>query len=128
MTRPAAALSYIAPVLRVADLARSLAFYRDRLGFEIVFVYEELYAEVRRDGCHIHLKCSPPAPRDQADHERAEHIDVCIVVPHVAELYAEFTSAGAPISVALREMPYGTEFYLRDPDGYILGYVQPARA
>jgi hypothetical protein len=23
-------------------------------------------------------------------------------------------------------MPYGTEFYVRDPDGYILGFVQPA--
>ena len=27
-------LAYIAPVFRVADLARSLAFYRERLGFE----------------------------------------------------------------------------------------------
>jgi len=28
--------------------------------------------------------------------------------------------------VALRRMPYGTEFYVRDPDGYVLGFVQPA--
>jgi hypothetical protein len=27
--------------------------------------------------------------------------------------------------VPLRTMPYGIEFYLRDPDGYILGFVQP---
>ena len=25
-------------------------------------------------------------------------------------------------------MPYGTEFYVRDPDGYILGFVQPKDA
>jgi hypothetical protein len=28
--------------------------------------------------------------------------------------------------VALRKKPYGSEFYVRDPDGYILGFVQPA--
>jgi len=22
-------------------------------------------------------------------------------------------------------MPYGREFYVRDPDGYILGFIQP---
>ena len=26
----------------------------------------------------------------------------------------------------LRKMPYGTEFYVRDPDGYILGFIQSA--
>jgi hypothetical protein len=28
--------------------------------------------------------------------------------------------------VTLRHMPYGVEFYIRDPDGYVLGFVQPA--
>jgi hypothetical protein len=63
--------------------------------------------------------------RDQAAFERAEHIDVCIVVHDAARLCAELTSSGVPISVALREMSYGSEFYVRDPDGYILGFVQP---
>ena len=59
-------VTYIAPVFQVADLARSLAFYRDQHGFEVAFIYEGSYADVCRDGCHIHLKCAPPAPRDQA--------------------------------------------------------------
>ena len=29
-------------------------------------------------------------------------------------------------SVPLRQMPYGVEFYVRDPDGYVLGFVEPA--
>ena len=64
-------LRHIAPVFRVTDLARSLAFYRDRLGFRVEFVYDNFYADVCRDGCHIHLNCAPPAPRDQAAFERA---------------------------------------------------------
>ena len=58
--------------------------------------------------------------------ERAERIDACVVVTDAQSLSAGFGSAGVPIVVALRQMPYGTEFYVRDPDGYVLGFVQPA--
>ena len=38
----------------------------------------------------------------------------------------EFAAAGARFSMPLCTMPYGKEFYVRDPDGYILGFVQPS--
>lgn len=119
-------LKHIAPVFRVADLNRSLAFYRDRLGFNVEFIYENFYADVCRDGCHIHLNRASPTPRDQAAFERAEHIDVCVVAKDVQRLFADFGLAGIPFVVKLRGMPYGREFYIRDPDGYVLGFVQPA--
>ena len=118
-------LTYIAPVLRVLDLGRAVAFYRDRLEFEVVFVYENFYAEVVRDGCRIHLNCAAPTPRDQAAFERAEQIDICIVVADAEVLWTGFASKGVPFSVRLRDMPYGSEFYVRDPDDYIIGFVQP---
>lgn len=120
------ALEYVAPVLRVSDLTRSIAFYRDRLGFELEFEYEEFYASVVRDGCRIYLNCSAPAARDQQAIEAAEHIDACFVVKNAAELCTELESNGAEFSVRLRGQPYGQEFYVRDPDRYILGFVEPA--
>jgi len=42
-----------------------------------------------------------------------------------AALSAAF-AAGVPFTVSPRPMPYGEEFYGRDPDGYVLGFVQPA--
>ena len=120
------ALRHIAPVFRVADLARSIRFYRDALGFELEFSYEDFYASVRREGCHVHLQCAPPAPRDQAEFERQEHLDACVIVEGIEALAARFAAAGAPFSVPLRRMPYGAEFYVRDPDGYILGFIEPA--
>jgi catechol 2,3-dioxygenase-like lactoylglutathione lyase family enzyme len=117
-------LTYIAPVLRVSDISRSLAFYRDRLGFAVEFVYESFYAGVSRDGWHIHLKCSPPPPRDQAAFEREGQIDIYIGVQSAKTLSERFASAGVAFVVPLRHMPYGTEFYVRDPDGYVLGFVQ----
>ncbi len=122
----AGGLRHIAPVFRVADLAGAIAFYRDALGFELEFSYEDFYASVRREGCHVHLQCAPPAPRDQAEFELGEHLDACVIVEGVEDLAARFAAAGAPFSVPLRRMPYGAEFYVRDPDGYILGFIEPA--
>jgi catechol 2,3-dioxygenase-like lactoylglutathione lyase family enzyme len=124
MTEASESLSHIAPVFRVADLSRSLAFYRDQLGFTIEFVYESFYAGVCRDGCHIHLKCSPPQARDQTAFEREEQIDVYVGVHNAETLAESFASAGVEFLVPLRDMPYGTEFYVRDLDGYVLGFVQ----
>lgn len=119
-------VTYIAPVFRVADLAKSIAFYRERLGFEVEFNYENFYASVWRDGCRVHLQCAPATPRDQAAFEREERIDVCVGVTDAAALSSAFSIKGADFSMPLRKMPYGTEFYVRDPDGYVLGFIQPA--
>ncbi len=123
-TEASQSLSYVAPVLRVSDIARSLAFYSDRLGFAVEFVYESFYAGVCRDGCHIHLKGSPPPPRDKIAFDREEHIDIYIGVQSAEALSERFASVGVAFVVPLRHMPYGTEFYVRDPDGYILGFVE----
>ncbi|MBE7367998.1 VOC family protein [Ramlibacter pallidus] len=125
---PAASLTYGAPVLQVADLARSVAHYRDCLGFAVDFDHEGFYAGVARDGCHVHLRCSPHRRRDQQAFESAEQLDACFGVADAAALSAEFAAAGASITVPLRTMPYGREFYVRDPDGYILGFVEAAQA
>lgn len=119
-------IQYIAPVLQVASLERSLAFYQERLGFALEFSYEGFYASVWRQGCRLHLSYGTPTPRDQTTVEREERIDVCLGVEDARALYDGFVTAGVPFSVPLRRMPYGTEFYVRDPDGYILGFVQPA--
>jgi predicted enzyme related to lactoylglutathione lyase len=57
--------------------------------------------------------------------EAAEHLDACFGVEDAEALAEAFASSGAAFSVALRSMPYGREFYIRDPDGYILGFIQP---
>jgi catechol 2,3-dioxygenase-like lactoylglutathione lyase family enzyme len=114
----------IAPVFLVTDLARSVRFYTEQLGFELEFSYEGFYASVRRDGCYIHLKCASPTPRDQTAFEQAEHLDACVLVSSAEKLAAEFLATGAIFSVPLRTMPYGVEFYVRDPDGYIIGFLQ----
>jgi hypothetical protein len=69
MSEPPSGLIYVAPVFRVADLARSLAYYRDRPGLQIEFT------------------------------EAAEHLDACFGVQGVEALASRLASAGAVLSV-----------------------------
>ena len=104
-------------LVRLRSIATALAS-------AVEFVYESFYAGVCRDGCQIHLKGSPPPPRDEIAFEREEHIDIYIGVQSAEALSERFASAGVAFVVPLRHMPYGTEFYVRDPAGYILGFVE----
>jgi len=113
-------------VLQVADLGRSLTYYRDQLGFDLEFDYEGFYASVIRDGCRVHLNRSAPLERDQKAFEAAEHLDACFGVEDAEALANAFASSGAVFSVQLRSMPYGREFYVRDLDGCVLGFIQSA--
>lgn len=117
-------ITFVAPVLHVSDLGRSVAYYRNRLGFDLEFEYEGFYASVLRDGCRVHLKCAERSGRDQKAFEAAENLDACFGVADAEVLVSELSASGATISVNLRDMPYGREFYVRDPDGYILGFIQ----
>lgn len=65
MPKRPTSITYVAPVLQVSDLARSVAYYRNQLGFELEFAYEGSYASVLRDGCRVHLKCGGPELRPE---------------------------------------------------------------
>jgi predicted enzyme related to lactoylglutathione lyase len=119
-------LRYVAPVLRVASVAKATAFYQEKLGFEREFEHAGTYASLRHGASRIHLAQGGRFGRDQAAFEREEQIDACILVDDAAALAKRVGEAGATISVPLRRMPYGVEFYVRDPDGNVLGFVQPS--
>ena len=62
---------------------------------------------------------------DEANGE--EQIDVYVGVHNAQRLSDSFALSGVTFVVPLRHMPYGTEFYVRDPDGYILAFVESTR-
>ena len=103
--------------LPVANLERAIRFYTEVLGFELSFRYEDFYAGVARDGFSIHLKEGKPnGNKVNGD------IDLMFAVEDLEGIYRQF--AGEAIIQPLREMPYGKEFYIEDPDGYVLAFLQ----
>src|SRR5262249_19426896 len=121
-----AKLTGIAPQFLVDELEAAIAYYRDRLGFELDFCYESFYASVSRDGFAIHLKCAPKALGERAHRKQHEHLDVHIGVVGVTSLHAELQSRGALITKTLEERPWACrDFYVEDLDGYILCFSEP---
>lgn len=115
-----------APQFLVEKLNDSLEFYEQRLGFSLDFVYQDFYASVSRDRAVIHLKCAPKLAAERAHRKSAEHLDAYLVVSGVGELHEELARRGAPIVRALEQRPWGTrDFYVEDPDGYILCFSEP---
>ena len=125
MTVPDATLTAIAPQFLVDDLKRSIDYYRERLGFELDYVYDDFYASVSRDGCAIHLKDAPKIQADRAHRKENEHLDVSIAVVDAAALHDELRARGAIITKPLEDRPWACrDFYVEDPDGYILCFSE----
>lgn len=110
-------LTDAAAVLVVEDVARSLAYYRDKLGFE-VHAYEkdpEIYAYASRERCNVHLAHGHPHPNG--------FFDVYVYVDDVDALHEELRGRGADILNPPIKTEYGLrEIRVRDPDGYVLAF------
>src|SRR5262245_13871312 len=119
-------LTRISPQFLVDDLGRSTEYYALGLGFALDFIYEGFYASVSRDGCAIHLKCAAKTEADRAHRREHEHLDAFITVSNAVALHDELQSRGARIIRALAERPWSCrDFYVEDPDGYILCFSEP---
>jgi catechol 2,3-dioxygenase-like lactoylglutathione lyase family enzyme len=92
-----AQLTGIAPQFLVDDLDRAIAYYRDRLGFELELTYQSFYAGVTRDGCTIHLKHAPKVVADREHRKRNEHLDAYISVSGIRGLFSELQTRGAEV-------------------------------
>lgn len=114
----------MSPLFLVADLGCSLDFYTRELGFEIDFLYEDFYAGIIREGFTVHLKSGSPAIGERANRLENEHLDLFFSVPDIHGLFEAVKTRPVKIVQPLREMPYGREFYIADPDGYILGFLE----
>jgi catechol 2,3-dioxygenase-like lactoylglutathione lyase family enzyme len=103
-----------ATVFVVSNIAAGLAYYRDRLGFEVAFEYGQplFYAGLCRDEIALHLIGSSHSRRLPG------HGGLCIFVRDVDQLYAELSGRGASILGPPEDRAYGMrDFDAVDADG-----------
>ena len=114
---------YTRPVLHVADVERSLAYYCDVLGFERAWAWgddEPIIAQVNRNGLEIILDAASVIPR-------AGKPTVLSMTLHAADelgaLHDELAGRGARIvkpPFPVSWQPGVFQFDVEDPDGNLL--------
>jgi len=115
----------IAPQFLVNDLKNAIAYYCDKLRFDVDFCYESFYASVSRDGFAIHLKCAPKNVSDRAYRTQHERLDAYISVTDVATLHDELVACGVLITKPFEERPWSCkDFHVEDFDGYTLCFSE----
>ena len=118
-------LTGIAPQFLVDDLERAIAYYCDKLGFELDFEYQGFYAGVKRDGSVIHLKHAPKLAAEREHRKQNEHLDAYISVSGIRDLFREMEMRGAHVLKPLEARPWAClDFYVEDHDGYILCFSE----
>ena len=119
----------ISPFFIVHDAAAALAFYRDSLGFEIMFKESEddpFFGIVRRGNAMIMLKDVGVDPLPNHKREPGARWDAYVYLPDPDALAAEFASRNVEFSQPLKDTHDGLRgFEIKDADGYILFFGRP---
>jgi catechol 2,3-dioxygenase-like lactoylglutathione lyase family enzyme len=131
-TSTKARLNSIWPFFIVRDVQESVAFYRDRLGFDLMFIGPDddpYWAVVTRDDIGIMLKAIVPdvQPTPNPSRHPLARWDAYIYTPDPERLAEEFAGRGVEFHESLginSDQLLG--FEIRDANGYVLYFGRPA--
>jgi catechol 2,3-dioxygenase-like lactoylglutathione lyase family enzyme len=118
--------------LFVADIQASCAFYTDKLGFAVAFVYGDppFYGQVTRDHARLNLRAVDEPVFAGDIREREQLLSATLTVATRAEieqLFLSYQSVGVPFQQSLKEESWGARtFVVRDPDGNLVLFAGPA--
>jgi catechol 2,3-dioxygenase-like lactoylglutathione lyase family enzyme len=124
-------LKKLTPNLIVADVAVSVAFYRDVLGFGVGQTVPEsapyVFASVQSDSVEIFLNAPEPAVAEYPafkDRPIGGTLTLFIEVDNIRQAY-ESLKDRVHVVMPLETKWYGvTEFAFTDPDGYVITFAE----
>jgi catechol 2,3-dioxygenase-like lactoylglutathione lyase family enzyme len=125
-------LNKLTPNLIVADVERSIAFYRDVLGFTVASTVPDgspyVFAIVTSGPVQIFLNAPGPAQEEYPAFKGRPiggTLTLFIDVDDIQASYAELKDR-VQVVMPLEHKWYGvTEFAFLDPDGYVITFAQP---
>lgn len=128
-------VSRVGTILAVSDFDRSVAFYRDRLGFEVEAMYDDPpYATLARTGARLSLAEQGHPAEDRPGVTMAAPSDpsrlAAVLVLEVGDclaVYDELRSAGVEFLAEPYSPPWGGHrCFAIDPDRNLIELEQPA--
>jgi uncharacterized glyoxalase superfamily protein PhnB len=128
-------LTKLTPNLVVADVSRSIAFYRDVLGFAVAATVPDaapyVFAIVQSGAVEIFLNAPEPAMAEYPafkDRPIGGTLTLFIQVEDVRAAH-EALKNRVEVVMPLEKKWYGpTEFAFSDPDGYVITFAQQESA
>ena len=114
----------IVPLFFTMDIPATLAYYKDKLGFDCLGTWRDppIYAIVARDHQVIHFRCAKP-PTANPDKYQDELLDAYVSVEDADSIYAEYVAQGVEFTRGLANMPWRSrEFVVKDCDGRLLAF------
>jgi catechol 2,3-dioxygenase-like lactoylglutathione lyase family enzyme len=128
MTRPK--IGAISPFFIVSNVDQTIAFYRDKLGFETRFSAPDVgafFAVIGRDGAQILVKSDKDvSPLPNSRRHPFMRWDAFVYVSDPDGLAAEFADHDATFSEPLKDTHDDLRgFEICDPDGHILFFGRP---
>jgi uncharacterized glyoxalase superfamily protein PhnB len=124
-------LQKLTPNLIVADVQRSMDFYRDVLGFTITQTVPDegpfVFAIAQRDGVEVFFNAPEPAGAEYpvlAARDIGGTLTLFIQLKGIRGAYEQLKSR-VTVVMPLEKKWYGpTEFAFTDPDGYVITFAE----
>ena len=104
-------------VTTVKNIAESMAYYRDKLGFDVAFEYGEptFYVGLCSGDVTVHLVAASQTPRQPGNGA------MCIFVDDVDAVHADLMKRGAKVLKEPKDYDYGMrDFDVADLDGNMI--------
>lgn len=120
------AITGIVPQLRTTDMASSIAFYTQKLGFSVEFNYQDFYTGIRAGSHVFHLKLVDEKDPSIPYVGQGGHFHLYLQTEGVIEFAAKLKAKDVPLVKDVHETPWNTrEIVIHDDQGHTLYIGEP---
>jgi uncharacterized glyoxalase superfamily protein PhnB len=117
----------IVPLLQVGNMADTITYYRDCLGFAVDFLWPEgdpKWAQMSRGDISFLLTIDLGTSSGLFIAEKGNGVVFHIMMDDVSAIYEELTASGAIIVQELQDFGGRKQFSVADTNGYVLAFSQ----
>ena len=120
------AITSIVPQLRTTDMASSIRFYTEKLGFSVEFNYQDFYTGIRAGNQLFHLKLVDEKDPSISYVDEGGHFHLYLETNGVSDFAAQLKANGVPLVKDVHETPWSTkEIVIHDDQGHTLYLGEP---
>ncbi|MDF7826650.1 VOC family protein [Pontiellaceae bacterium B12227] len=117
------------PLLLVSDIRKSVAFYQEKLGFELQNTWEPngrlTWCRIAFEGAALMLQ--QDCPEDLLPHARGTGVTFYIICSDAPAVYRTISGHGVQATEPSTEFYGMIQTHLADPDGYRICFESPVK-